>query len=109
LGGYRSPARNGEYLVHEQPDVESQRARPLGERYHKEYAVFWPGRDEPLDTKWREGGNTMGWVDAQLEPTSGSLEVGGAVPNGWVYKIEPEDATESPSAFPDKCPCCGAD
>ena len=116
-GGYRGKGRDqADYLVHDQPALETIPGRPVSiyEKKYDTYAVFWPARENPIDKTWtdREGkpGQEVpvkkGWKQAVLNPITGRMEPTQRQHNGWLYNIEPAG---SYNAFPGKCARCDAD
>ena len=123
LGGYRrgTGERDGrrEFLIHDQPDLETGGRRSLDRRYD-EYALYLPDPETPpfLEEKARYSFDqkARGWRRATLDPAGGELitdrsRLAGA-PAGWTYWVDPGQDPHGPeyySALPAVCPRCDAD
>ncbi len=119
LGGYRADTNNSQRwrLTPDFPDLEQVPDRAGAERDYENYAVFWPsGGRTPRTRSWSLKRVDRQWRRAQLAPGSGMLTVG-AAGNGYVYFIPSRHrpprpgarVSETPGAFPSRCPCCDAD
>ncbi|MBM3226379.1 MAG: DEAD/DEAH box helicase, partial [Candidatus Tectomicrobia bacterium] len=121
-GGYRGKgADHADYMVHDQPALETIPGRPVSiyEKKYDAYAVFWPEKAQcPVDKEWtdREGGGqgqeisvSKGWRKAVLDPGTGRLEMTQRQHTGWLYHIDTSQHAGPYNAFPGKCARCDAD
>ena len=110
LGGYKRQQNNHFLLTADQPDIEGVPDRVQVDRKHGQYAVFWVSASEPQDKEWSQNKIKRSWKRATLDPFSGLVSFGrGRGVSGWLYSIEDKPAAKDESAYPSRCPCCGAD
>ena len=125
LGGYRrrSAGEVGEreFLIHDQPELESGGNRRSLDRRYDEYAIYLPDPDTPpfledRGARFQFDRKSRGWTRASLVPASGELvtDAGrlGSAPAGWTYWVDPGQNPHGPeyySALPAVCPRCDAD
>lgn len=124
LGGFRSKGRDAglTFLTPDQPELEQIPDQTLSARSHEAYAIYWPCPDgsvseryEPLDMSYQVQKQQRGWRRATLETVTGRLVSGpganrtatGQV-NGWTFYVRTA-LFDKGVAFPERCPCCGAD
>lgn len=111
FGGFRREDNEVVSLVHEQPILEQVPHDDGTRKLYSNYAVFWPGSDEPLKGKWSQNRAERRWLQAGLDPHSGVLTMGGtcAVPNGWAYHIPHRKPDQDFAALPSRCARCDTD
>jgi DEAD/DEAH box helicase domain-containing protein len=127
LGGYYVDDQsngNAWYLAPDDPDIERTPDKTATlRRTASEYRVFWPsderntfwdptsrkrhtwGQDKPTGGEWRPAvlGVTDAWLGMNpVDPTM-------VYRQGYVYLVSPKAKGDSASAFPGRCPNCGAD
>lgn len=120
LGGFRvRPTGNSgvQFLVANQPDLETAPERSGLEEQFKQYAVFWPvidEGDEPSLATWTQQGRDHAWKRAALDKRTGQLQQpprNGANQEthafGYVYHVPNAPADEP--AMPGICARCEAD
>ncbi len=116
IGGYRSSKyskRNGEYLVHDQPDLESVPHSSFNSAFKKygQYSLLHTSDTKPK--KWNEGNYQRGWRKVSFSPFSGYKSENDEGVSCYEYYISGNDNIDNNiklfKAIPNICPSCKAD
>lgn len=102
--------QTAQVLTPDQPNLEQLPDRQGWERTHKDYAVFWPGEQEPVRDSYQHKNATHRWTPALLNIYTGVVrrQAVGASPSevvGRLYQVNNEEA----AAYPPICPQCDTD
>lgn len=113
LGGYRSPDRLqgvsiAAYLVPDIPQLDGLPDLADNTRTAANYVIYWPRRDEPIDSEWKRALYTFKFVKSILEPRTGHLLKKQAGYTGWSFQVA-GPKVEDLSPFPIQCPHCNDD
>ncbi len=116
FGGYRNEEGRCTFLVHDQPDLETEHSTMSVNRRYSEYGVLWPGTTDPMTARWGYHYAKRAWIPVRLNPSSGELSVGGQMTepaNGWLYTLTPDKPDQfgkaDYNAFPTRCARCDSD
>ncbi|OQB77328.1 MAG: DEAD/DEAH box helicase [Deltaproteobacteria bacterium ADurb.Bin135] len=114
LGGFTKDIQLGQQsakvLTPDQPDLERLPDFSSHQRKHKEYGLFWPSRDNPVNESYQHNHDNHHWAHAMLDVYTGvvwcaAIESDNNTVQGWLYTVTNGEA----EAMPPVCPRCDTD